>query len=486
MSYLDCSIEEIHQALVDKKTTVLELTKEAIERAKKDTCNSFEYICEKEALEFAEKINNELPDNLFFGIPYVVKDNYSTKGIPTTGSSDILKDYVPIFNATVIEKLQAAKAVLIGKTTLDELAMGGTGTTGHLGKTFNPYDNKHERLVGGSSCGSASSVAASIIPFSLGSDTGDSIRKPASLAGLVGYKPTWGSISRFGLFPFCPSLDTVGFFTRSVKDSAYIFDLLRGKDVHDLTSFNLPNFSIENFKNNSEKKFKFLVVKEIIESIPDEFYKTKFNELILKLEAEGNEIEIVEFGKDLLESFFPTYFVISCAEATSNNANLDGLKFGNLQWEDDFNQMVKKTRTEGFGHLIKKRFIIGSYCLLKENQEELYLNAKRNRNKIVNKAKELLSKGDCFLMPTAPSFAPKFDESLDQLSENYLIADNHLCLANFGGFPSLTLPLALEDKLPLGVNVTSLPFEDEKVFSIGKKIEGITGLKGLCAGDNHE
>ena len=167
-------------------------------------------------------------DNLLWGIPFVAKDNMSTKGILTTGSSNILNGYVPVYDATVIEKLRNRKAVLIGKATLDELAMGGSGTSGHLGKTFNPWNKEHDRLVGGSSCGSAAVTAAGIVPFALGSDTGDSVRKPASYAGLVGLKPTWSRISRYGLFPFAPSLDHVGYFTRSVEDSAIILEALAG------------------------------------------------------------------------------------------------------------------------------------------------------------------------------------------------------------------------------------------------------------------
>ena len=214
MSYLDLTIKEMHQALVDKKVTPLELTLEAIKRAKEDNNNAFETILEKEAIEIASNLKEPEVDNIFWGIPVGIKDNFSTKGILTTGSSEILRDYVPVFNATVVQKLLDAHAVPIAKTTLDELAMGGTGTTGHKGITYNPYDPSHTRLVGGSSCGSAAMVSNAVVPFALGSDTGDSVRKPASYAGLVGFKPTWGRISRFGLFPFAPSLDHVASFGR--------------------------------------------------------------------------------------------------------------------------------------------------------------------------------------------------------------------------------------------------------------------------------
>jgi aspartyl-tRNA(Asn)/glutamyl-tRNA(Gln) amidotransferase subunit A len=211
MNTLDLSLNEIHAALVAKKVTPLELTQEAIKRAKESKDNAFELIDEANALAFAASLKDPEKDNVLWGIPYVLKDNFSTKGLPTTASSNILNGYVPLYDATVVSKLKAAKAVMIGKSTLDELAMGGTGTTGHLGKTYNPWDPTHQRMIGGSSCGSAASVCSGIVPFALGSDTGDSVRKPASFAGLVGMKPTWGRISRYGLFPFAPSLDHVGF-----------------------------------------------------------------------------------------------------------------------------------------------------------------------------------------------------------------------------------------------------------------------------------
>ena len=236
MSYLDLPLQELHQALVEKKVTPLELTEEALKRAHENKDNAFEYIDDEGAKAFAATLTEPEKDNPLWGVPYFSKDNYSTKGIPSTASSNILNGYIPVYDATVITKLREAKAVLLGKTTLDELAMGGTGTTGHLGTTYNPWDPTHKRGIGGSSCGSAAAVAASIVPFALGSDTGDSVRKPASLAGLVGMKPTWGRISRYGLFPFAPSLDHVAYFSRDVYSSAVLLDVLSGRDLNDSTS----------------------------------------------------------------------------------------------------------------------------------------------------------------------------------------------------------------------------------------------------------
>ena len=235
-NYKDLSIKELHALLVAKKVTPVELTKYVIELIKQDKNNAIEYLMEKEALELASSLGEPEENNLLWGIPFAIKDNLSTKNVPTCASSNILKGYVPVYNATVVEKLLNAKAIPVAKVTLDELAMGGTGTSGHLGMTFNPYDKSHTRLVGGSSCGSAALTAAGIVPFALASDTGDSIRKPASLAGLVGFKPTWSRISRYGLFPFAPSLDTVGYFTRNIDDAALLLNVLAGRDEKDSTS----------------------------------------------------------------------------------------------------------------------------------------------------------------------------------------------------------------------------------------------------------
>lgn len=481
MSYLDLTIKEMHQALVDKKVTPLELTLEAIKRAKEDNNNAFETILEKEAIEIASNLKEPEVDNIFWGIPVGIKDNFSTKGILTTGSSEILRDYVPVFNATVVQKLLDAHAVPIAKTTLDELAMGGTGTTGHKGITYNPYDPSHTRLVGGSSCGSAAMVSNAVVPFALGSDTGDSVRKPASYAGLVGFKPTWGRISRFGLFPFAPSLDHVAYFTRSVEDSALSLSLLAGRDNHDATSSTKPVEDYAKAINNPIKGVKIAVLREVVDSIDDKNILEAFNNTIKELEKQGAVVEYVDFSIKLLESIYPTYMVISCAEATSNNANLDGIKFGPRYEADTYTDVMIKARTKGFCELIRRRFIIGSFALMRENQNDLFLRAQKARRLIVNRTNEILSDYDFIYVPAAPSIAPKFSDSSDRLSNNYLIADNILVLGNFAGLPSLTLPIGKEDNMPFGANVMGRAFEEAKVFNVAKAIENIVGLANMSA-----
>lgn len=479
--YRGLSIEELHELLVSKKVTPLEITKEAIELAKKDTNNAFEYIMEDEALAIAESLNEPEVNNPLWGIPFVIKDNMSTKGVPTTASSNILRGYVPVFDATVVAKLKNAHAIPIGKVTLDELAMGGTGTTGHLGITYNPYDRSHTRLVGGSSCGSAATTADGIVPFALGSDTGDSTRKPASYAGLVGFKPTWGRISRYGLFPFAPSLDTVGIFTRSVKDAAIVLNATAGEDYHDMTSSRKP---VDDYVKNIEhidKNRKIAVIKEIFEAVKDEDIRNAFMKTVEDLKNEGFAVDFVSMSNEILSTLFATYFVISCAEATSNNANMDGIKFGPLSKGDTYEEVMKDARTKGFSELIKRRFIIGSFALMKENQDELFIRAQKNRRRIVEELNKIYEKYDFIYLPAAPSVAPKFNEKSDRLSDEYLIADNHLVLGNFAGLPSLTLPIGFKDGLPFGANVMGKAFDEVGVLELSYEIEKLTGYKNVVA-----
>ena len=475
------SILELHELLVSKKVTPLDLTKDAIEAAKKDNNNAFEYIMEKEAIEIASNLGEVEANNPLWGIPFVIKDNMSTKDVPTTGSSNILNGYVPVFDATVVEKLKEAKAVPIGKATLDELAMGGTGTSGHLGMTYNPYDKSHTRLVGGSSCGSAAVTTAGIVPFALASDTGDSTRKPASFAGLVGFKPTWGRFSRYGLFPFAPSLDTVGVFARNVEDVAIVTEVLSGRDDKDSTSSTKP---LEHYYAEIKKPCAYkriAVIKEIVDAIKDEAILEAFNKTIEGLKNKGYKVSEVSVSVELLTSLFPTYFVISCAEATSNNANMDGIKFGPLSNGTTFEEVVTEARTKGFSELIKRRFVIGSFALMKENQNELFVRAQKNRRRIVETINNILKDNDFIYLPAAPGIAPKVGEASDRLSDEYLIADNHLVLGNFAGLPSITLPIGFEEGMPFGANLMGRAFEEKELFQVSYDLEQITGLANVYA-----
>ena len=486
MSYLDLTITDLHQALIEGKVTPLELAKEAIKRAKEDNNNAFEYISEKEALEAVALLKDKDKNNLMWGIPFVIKDNFSTKDMPTTGSSNMLIGYKPPFSSEVYKRLLNSGGIPIGKTTLDEIAMGGSGMTGHLGYTYNPYDPSHNLIVGGSSCGSASAIAASIAPFGIGSDTGDSVRKPASYAGLVGFKPTWGRISRYGLFPFATSLDHVAYFTRSVEDSALTLGLLAGFDNKDSSSSQEPVKDYFKSLNPCISGLKIAIIKEIYDVISDKNIRASFEKTIERLKEKGAVINYVSLDKKLCDAIFPTYFILSCAESTSNNAYLDGIKFGSHVDGEDYKEIMKKTRTNGFSERIKKRFIIGSFSLLSENQEDMFLRAQKCRRLIVDAINNILKDNDVIYLPASPTTAPRFDRKAPSLFDSYFVAENYLAFANFAGLPSLTLPLGKIDGMPFGGNITGRAFDEQTVFNISLAIEEITGLKNLSARKENE
>ncbi len=470
----DKLIDDIRGALDSGKVTSLELFDEAVSKAKKyqDEYNAFVTIMNKK--------EEEGSGSVLRGIPYALKDNISTKGILTTASSNILKDYIPLYDATVYKKLKESGAVLMGKTVLDELAMGGTGTTGHTGIVRNPWDSK--RMVGGSSAGSAAAVALGIVPFAIGSDTGDSIRKPAAYGGVVGYKPTYGRVSRYGLFAFASSMDHVGLFTRSVKDCAYVMDVIKGHDDKDMTSLPDEDICYVNNINNDVRGKKLFYIKEAIEIDSDDLELKliidNFKSTVEKCKELGMEVYEVSFRKDLLEAIYPAYMCISCAEATSNNSNLTGIPFGSRVEGKNVNEIMMKTRTEGFSELIKRRFIMGSYILQKENQEKLFLNASRVRRLIVDKMNELFKEYDGLIMPASGDIAPLFGQKSDRLSDEYLILGNHLAIGNFGGFPSISIPSGFVNGMPVSVNITGRAKEDALVLNMANKLEETLGCKG--------
>lgn len=449
-----------------------ELFKESIALAKASQKDYNPFITIMEDYQ-CEKSNSNL-----FGIPYALKDNISTKGILTTASSNILKNYVPIYDATIYQKLKASGAVLIGKTVLDELAMGGTGTTGHTGIVKNPWDET--RQIGGSSAGSAAAVALGIVPFAIGSDTGDSVRKPAAYGGIVGFKPTYGRISRYGLFAFASSLDHLGIFARNVKDIAIVTDIAKGHDEHDMTSLPDDNINYVDNLNDSVKGKKLFYIKEAMENAPKDILDN-FNSVIEKCQSIGMEVSAESIDKDLLLALYPTYMAISCAEATSNDSNLTGIHFGVRGEGKTPEEIITDARTKGFSELIKRRFVIGSYILQRENQEKLFLNAYRVRRMIVNKINDLFKKYDGLIMPAAAGIAPKFGEKTDKLSDKYLILDNHLCIGNFGGYPSITIPSGFVDNMPVAINITGRVKEDSLVLNIANQLESTMNYKNQVA-----
>ena len=481
MAYMNKSIEELHELLVSGKVTSEDLIKESLEKSHEvqERCNAFVTILD-------DVKGGEVTENLLSGIPYGVKDNYSTKGILSTGSSNTLKDYVPFFNATAIDNLEKAGAVMVNKTALDEFGMGGTGTTGHTGNQLNPWDTS--RICAGSSSGSAAAVAAGVYPYATGSDTGDSIRKPAAYCGIVGYKPTYGMISRYGLFPFASSLDTLGALTRNVRDAAIVVDAMKGIDQNDMTSWDSKDIHLLDSLDGKVKGKKLCYVKEIcdIDNYPnaskelkehlENFHKTL--EIAKKL---GMKVEEVSVDRRLLNASFSVYRVIHSAEATSNMSNLTGIIFGPRGEGDNYISMMKDHRTKGFSPLIKRRFVIGSYVLQKENQERYFKNAQRVRRLIVDTWKDLYKKYDAVICPVGIGPARKFTDLDKPLDINTMTLDEHLQVGNFGGFPSITIPNGFVSKLPVGVNITGNCYDDANILNIAFALESAMDYKNQIA-----
>ena len=486
MEYMTKTIKEIHEDLKAGKVTSKELIEESLKKSHElqEKCNAFVTI-----LDDAQEL--EVTDNLLSGIPYGIKDNYSTKGILTTGSSNTLKDYVPFFNATAIENLNKANAVAVNKTVLDEFGMGGTGTTGHTGTVLNPWDRS--RICAGSSSGSAAAVAAGVYPYALGSDTGDSIRKPAAYCGIVGYKPTYGMISRYGLFPFASSLDHCGVLTRTVEDAAIVVDNMKGLDKNDMTSWDSSHINLyESLENNSKDK-KLCYIKELcdIENYPnaddelkahlENFYKT-----IEMCKSLGMQVEEVSIDRDLLNAAYSAYIVIYSAEATSNMSNLTGIIFGPRGEGKNYIEMMKDHRTKGFSPLIKRRFVIGSYVLQAENKERYFNNAQRVRRMLVDEWKKLFEKYDAVISPVGIGPAKKITELNKKHDSNTVALDEHLCIGNFGGFPSISIPNGFINNLPVGVNITGNCYKDIDVLNIAYTLESNMEYKGQIAKEvNH-
>ena len=474
------NISELHDELVNGKINSNDLIRESLERSHKlqNECNAF--------VSIIDDAKGEVNDNLLSGIPFGVKDNYSTKGVLSTGSSNTLKDYVPFFDATSYSNLKNVGAVMVNKTVLDEFGMGGTGTTGHTGIVLNPWDKT--RMCAGSSAGSACAVAAGIYPYALGSDTGDSIRKPAAYCGIVGYKPTYGMISRYGLFPFASSLDTCGVLTRSVEDAAIVVDNMKGIDSKDMTCWDSSNIHLHDSLNGNVKGKKICYVKELcdINNYPDATSELKehlnnFKNTIEICKKLGMEVEEVSINQKLLNAIGSTYVVISCAEATSNMSNLTGISFGPRAQGDNYIEMMKNYRTKGFCSLIKRRFIIGSYVLQAENKDRYFFNAQRVRRLLVDEWKKLYKKYDAVILPVGSGPAKYLDETKNSNITNINPLEEHLQIGNFGGFPSITIPNGFVSDMPVGVNITGNCYDDENILNIAYALENNMNYKNQIA-----
>ncbi|WP_338985303.1 amidase family protein [Spiroplasma endosymbiont of Diplazon laetatorius] len=489
MNFKNITLKQLHEKISKKEITLVDLVKSVIDNSKKEMESNFLItLSDKEALEKAKELDLNIDsNNVLYGVPFIHKDNISTKNILTTAGSKILSNYVPSFDATIAEKFNETNSILVGKAALDELSMGGTGLFSFNGEVRNPHDNN--RIVGGSSSGSAYAVAKGIVPFATGGDTGDSIRKPASLNGIVGFKPTYGSISRYGAIPYAPSLDHLGFFTNNVEDLAYLCEATFGYDQKDFTSINNQQNFVENI-SSTDKKIKFGYIKSIEEILTGKL-KEDYKKLYELIKEAGHEVVEYDFDKKLLEAIPAAYMMISFAEGVSTHSNLDGIKFGIRAKGNDYKEIIKNSRTEGFGETVKRRFIIGSYQLKSENQELLLAKSKKVRRLIVEELDKLYKEVDILILPPTISPAPTvksvygFDVEQKEDNETAFIEDV-LILANFNGMPSVTIPFVTEDNMPIGINLNAKPKSDLKVLQAAKLLEDIISKNFRQVGDVNE
>ncbi|ATQ35321.1 aspartyl/glutamyl-tRNA amidotransferase subunit A [Mesoplasma entomophilum] len=482
MNYKKLSILELHNKIINKEISILELTNAVIFEANKvKSSNAINKMNAENAIAFSKEMEKVLNTNsLLYGIPYFAKDNFATKGLETTSSSNILKGYIPPFNATSISKLEDKGAVLIGKAALDELGMGGVGLYSCNGIITNPADDK--RIVGGSSSGSAYLVAKGIVPFATGSDTGDSIRKPASFNNIVGFKPSYGAISRYGLLPYSPSLDTVGFFTRNVTDMAIVCDATFGYDTKDATSHENNSKNMFEKIEGLSKAVKFGYIKKVIDDLNEDVKNAYYN-LFETLKSNGFEVKEVEFKQELLDSLSAIYKMISFSESVSTNANLDGIKFGRRSTGTDYVEIITNSRTEGFGEEVKQRFLVGALNLNKENQT-IYLNkAKQVRRLIVEELNKVFKEVDILIIPPTDKVAPLIEETKIKSTPEKEYLNDILTLANFNGSPSITIPFLKEGKLGIGININAKPKEDLLCLQAAKMLEDIIGIKNEIVED---
>lgn len=417
-------------------------------------------------------------EGILDGWDIALKDNFNLVGTLTTASSKILENHQSIYTATAAQKLLDAGAHIVAKASMDELGMGGTNLSAATGPVSNPYDVS--RVSGGSSGGSAALVASGAVRAATGTDTGDSIRKPASYCGVVGLKPTYGRISRYGVIPYASSLDHVGMFTRNVEDAAVLLEVMAGRDDLDMTSSfkDVPEYSKLLTTDLNGKKVG--VFKSIHDYIDDSRFTDAFNGFTKQLEDKGAEVVLLEMDEKLLNALLPIYNIISNSEAVANHANLDGVRYGVSHDGDSLESIMTQTRTQGFNSQVKKRFIYGAFALDDENQELIFNQAKRVRRLIVDTYKKFFDDVDVVMSLATSQIAPKIEGPfMDQTSKHYAIVENHMVINNFSGFPSITIPLTTIDEMPIGINISAPAFEEAALLAFANECEALIGWKGM-------
>ena len=467
MKFLDLDIKTINEKLKNKEIKPIDLVNEAFDRIEETNLNCFITLNKEQATKKALELEEKEVDNILFGLPIAIKDNIVTKDLRTTAASHILEDFIPIYDATVITKIKEKNMIIIGKTNMDEFAMGSTGETSYFGNTLNPIDNSV--VPGGSSSGSASCVAAGITPLSLGTDTGGSIRQPSSFCGLVGLKPTYGRVSRYGVIAFASSLDQVGPITRNVYENALLLNVISGQDKFDLTSSNKEVKDYTSLIGKDITNLKIAVPNYYMSEVIDKEVRKKIINVINLLKEKGCLVDYVDI--DYLEYAIPLYQVIALGEASSNLARYDGVRYG-LKVEDfkNIDELYKNTRTIGFGSEVKRRIMIGSYILSGENANIYYYKALKLRKEMTDSFKNILSKYDLIIGPTNTDVAYKLNTKQDDALKSFY--DDLLTIpVNMAGLPALSLPVGYKNNLPVGMHIIGNYFEEDKIYQLASYIE---------------
>ena len=474
MDITELTVHELQDKLENKEITVTDITKAYIENIKKkeEKIGAFVTILEDEALKNAEEIQNKIESgeikNSLAGIPIGIKDNICTKGVKTTCSSKMLENFISPYDATVMEKINAENMVMLGKLNMDEFAMGGSTEYSYFHVTRNPWDLN--KVPGGSSGGSAAAVAANLVPWSLGSDTGGSIREPASFCGVVGLKPTYGLVSRYGLVAFASSLDQIGPITKDVKDCAMLLNVIAGHDERDSTSANVEKQDYVKALRNNVKGLKIGIPKEFFGEGINKEVKESLEKAIEKYKELGAEVE--ECSLDIAKYSLAAYYIIACAEASSNLGRFDGIRYTYRTKEySNLKELYKKTRSEGFGPEVKRRIILGTYVLSSGYYDAYYKKAQKVRTLVMNEFKKAFEKYDILLTPTSPTVAFDIGSKSNNPLEMYL-ADICTVSVNIAGLPAISIPCGKDTEgMPIGMQLIGKRFDEQAILNAAYTFE---------------
>ncbi len=474
MKIIDMNIKEIRESFLTKKISMGEIVTDYLSHIQVTDQEIAAYLyvnsieAKKKAVELDERMSKGLELGAFAGVPMALKDNICTVGMPTTCGSRMLENYQSPFNATVVEKLYQEDATVLGKLNLDEFAMGSTTENSFYQTTKNPHNLK--RVPGGSSGGSAAAVASKQALFTLGSDTGGSIRQPASFCGVVGLKPSYGRISRYGLIAFASSLDQIGPMTRTVEDMAYVSNLLMGHDAKDSTSVKLDKVDFTRSLNQDIKGMRIALPKNYFKQGIAEDVKQAVLNAAKQFEKLGAIVEEVEISS--VEHALPAYYIISSAEASSNLARFDGIQYGyRPKGEFDLTELYKEARSKGFGKEVKRRILLGTYALSSGYYDAYYKKAQQVRGLIRNDFDRIFSKYDLVISPTAPTTAYPFGTRSENPIEMYM-GDIFTVPVNIAGLPALSMNCGYDrDGLPIGMQLIGKSFDEETIIKAAHAFE---------------